>query len=87
MISFNSGKVYAKDDDMYETSDGTKFRFDDIVIYQEEFVDVAFETTAEFVDYVYTVGYNRTSTCDGTYTINGNKVTKAEFDLAKEPRF
>lgn len=78
-----NGKVYAVEDYTYETSDGVKFCLDDIVIYDTDLIDKNFDSQDEFIDYIYEVGFNRTSVCDDTYTILGHKVTKAELDLCK----
>ncbi len=86
-IHFNNVKILATDDNVYETSDGTKFYLDDVVIYDTDLIGKNFETELEFIDYIYEVGYNRIIVCDEKYDIDGHKVTKAELELALDPRY
>ena len=80
-------EVLASEEYVYQTSDGNCFTLDDVLIYEEDLIDKTFENETELIDYIYNVGYNRTSICDDTYEIYGQKVTKAELALALDGRY
>lgn len=57
IVTSSKNKVKASNDTIYVTSEGIKFRVDDVLVYDDDLVDKKFDTKVEFVDYIYNIGY------------------------------
>lgn len=90
-----SSTVYASDSRFYLTSEGISYSLDEVIVYDTDLYDKDFKSEADIIDYIYLVGYNRTSTAydygtdgDSRIDIKGTKLTNAELILfIKNPRF
>ncbi len=80
LLSFKSFAFEENKQTIYTTSSGDSFYLNDIVIYYSD-LNHEFNTSQEFIDYIYITGYNRVCEISEKYDIFGHNLTAAELEL------